>query len=137
MAEDVAALCERYDTIVRTKGINSIYLFPNAMNDYDVLHCDWLFDMFDLCWKNSGIQQYSGNKPRPYDFRHTFATKCLYRWLKEGKDLQSYLPYLSAYMGHEDFSHTAYYIHLVPEYFKQMTTSSFARYEALLPEVMV
>jgi integrase len=93
--------------------------------------------MFWLCWNTSGIKDFSGESPRPYDFRHTFATKRLYGWMKEGKDLEAYLPYLSAYMGHAHFSHTAYYIHLVPEFFPQMAQMDLSQYAELIPEVEV
>jgi hypothetical protein len=38
-------------------------------------------------------------------------------------------------MGHAHFEHTAYYIHLVPEYFPQMAQMDFGRFADLLPEV--
>jgi hypothetical protein len=57
--------------------------------------------------------------------------------MKEGKDIEAMLPYLSAYMGHERFSDTAYYIHLVPEIYPHMSQMDFASYEKLLPEVGV
>ena len=45
------------------------------------------------------------------------------------------LPYLSAYMGHANFSHTAYYIHLTPEIFLHMSQMDLSRFENLIPEV--
>lgn len=36
-------------------------------------------------------------------------------YVYEKADLNAMLPYLSAYMGHSNFSDTAYYIHLMPE----------------------
>ncbi len=55
--------------------------------------------------------------------------------LERGRDLDNCLPYLSAYMGHAHFEHTAYYIHLVPEYFPQMAKMDLGRFAELLPEV--
>lgn len=52
--------------------------------------------------------------PRLYDLRHTFATHRLYQWVKEGKDINACLAYLSEYMGHSNLESTAYYIHLLP-----------------------
>ena len=72
---------------------------------------------------------------RLYDFRHTFATHRLYHWLHEGKELTAMLPYLSAYMGHEQLSDTFYYIHLIPGQLETMSGLDFSRYESLLPEV--
>lgn len=51
----------------------------------------------------------------PYTFRHQFASTVMMKWLDEGKDLYSMLPYLKAFMGHVCYSSTVYYIHLLPE----------------------
>jgi hypothetical protein len=37
------------------------------------------------------------------------------RWVEEGRDLESWLPYLGACMGHEKYCSTAWYVHLLPE----------------------
>ncbi len=134
MSDDMAMLCRKYNSIMRVMRPDSEYFFPtNRKNPAFDRH--WVSDTLWRCWKNADIGGYSGNKPRPYDFRHTFATKTLYRWFKEGRDLNNCLPYLSAYMGHAHFEHTAYYIHLVPEYFPQMAQMDLGRFADLLPEV--
>jgi integrase len=51
----------------------------------------------------------------PYALRHNYATRTLTRWVQEGRDLNAWLPYLSAYMGHDTYASTAYYIHLLTE----------------------
>ena len=55
------------------------------------------------------------NGPRLHDFRFTFCTKCLKKLIEEGKDINSYLPILSAYMGHKDFKSTEYYLTLTAD----------------------
>ena len=95
----------------------------------------WLTKVFHLCWDEADLGKVSGNAPRPYDFRHTFATHRLYRWMKEKRDLGTLLPYLSAYMGHAHFSATAYYIHLVPDFFSELSGMDLDAYGELLPEV--
>jgi integrase len=134
MSDDMTALCRKYDSVMRVMKPDSEYFFPANRKNPALCH-HWIADTLWRCWENAGICGYSGNKPRPYDFRHTFATKTLYRWLKEGRDLDNCLPYLSAYMGHAHFEHTAYYIHLVPEYFPQMAQMDLGRFADLLPEV--
>ena len=67
---------------------------------------------------------------RFHDLRHTFATHRLYHWMRDGKDLNAMLPYLSAYMGHAYY----YYIHLVPGLLEEMSGFAFSSSEALLPE---
>lgn len=51
---------------------------------------------------------------RPYDFRHAFAVHRLERWYRAGVDLHSRLPWLSAYMGHDNILGTEKYLHATP-----------------------
>lgn len=53
--------------------------------------------------------------PRPYDLRHTFAVHRLTRWYRAGVDLHARLPWLSAYMGHDDILGTETYLSATPE----------------------
>lgn len=53
--------------------------------------------------------------PRPYDLRHTFAVHRLTRWYRAGVSLEARMPWLSAYMGHDDLLGTEKYLHATPE----------------------
>jgi len=64
----------------------------------------------------SGMKPPSGRwGPRPYDLRHAFAVQRLLRWYRSGIDLRTRLPWLSAYMGHDDLLGTEVYLHATPE----------------------
>lgn len=134
MSDDVSRICEKYLLLIQDAFPGNDYLFPN-WKIHEHFNHGWIDKMFWLCWNSAGLTDWSGERPCSYDFRHTFATKKLYEWMMQGKDLEAYLPYLSAYMGHAHFSHTAYYIHLVPEFFPHMSQMDLQRYETLLPEV--
>jgi len=95
----------------------------------------WTQEMFWRCFEMAGITSFEGPKPRVYDFRHTFASHCIVRWIREGRNVDAMLPYLSAYMGHASLEDTMYYIHLVPEFYQSMSMIDLPSYEALLPEV--
>jgi len=136
LSDGMTGLCQKYDAVMRAMKPDSEYFFPANRKRPAFCH-HWVSDTLWRCWKMTGIGEYSGNRPRPYDFRHTFATKILYRRLKEGRELDNCLPYLSAYMGHAHFEHTACYIHLVPEYFPQMAQMDLGHFADLLPEVEV
>jgi integrase/recombinase XerD len=58
------------------------------------------------------ITAYSRSSPR---LRHGFAVGCLLRWYQEGADVQSRLPWLSAYLGHKDLRSTYWYLSAAPE----------------------
>lgn len=69
-----------------------------------------------------GLFQLAGMKPakgrigpRPYDLRHAFAVHRLNQWYKQGVDLHTRLPWLSAYMGHVDIMGTETYLNATPE----------------------
>jgi integrase len=122
-----------YNENVSRKLPGREWFFPNSSDElYTKV---WLDKTFRTARANAGITGESTNPPRPYDLRHTFATHRLYLWMKEGRNLDSMLPYLSTYMGHAQLSDTYYYIHLVPGQLKAMSGLDFSKYESLLPEV--
>lgn len=133
LAEDVLALCQRYHTIVSKVMPGREFFFPNSNGE--LYTKKWAEKTFRVQWAKTGIVQSGANPPRIYDFRHSFSTHRLYLWMKEGKDINAYLPYLSAYLGHVQLTDTAYYIHLVPEIFDSIAGFDFSRCECLLPEV--
>jgi integrase/recombinase XerD len=66
--------------------------------------------------RTAGLKPAAGRiGPRPYDFRHAFAVHRLTRWYRSGVDLQARLPWLSAYMGHDDLLGTETYLTATPE----------------------
>lgn len=56
-----------------------------------------------------------GRGPRLRDFRHTFATRKLIEWHREGCDVAREIPKLSTYLGHVEVCHTYWYLQAVPE----------------------
>lgn len=64
--------------------------------------------------------------PRPYDLRHAFAVHRLTAWYREGADIHSRLPWLSAYMGHVSVLGTEVYLHATPELL-QLASDRFAK----------
>lgn len=72
-------------------------------------------EVFRNCCRASGVGAGSTTKPRIHDLRHSFAVGCLLRWYREGADVQSRLPWLSAYLGHKDPRSTYWYLSAAPE----------------------
>ncbi|WP_232540308.1 tyrosine-type recombinase/integrase [Azohydromonas aeria] len=52
---------------------------------------------------------------RPYEFRHTFAVHRLTAWAQQGVDVHARLPWLSAYLGHQNVLGTEVYLKATPE----------------------
>lgn len=135
MPPEMKEICSKYYFYAVHEFPDSPYLFPCQRFKGAAYTASWLRTVFHLCWNEAGLGKVPGNAPRPYDFRHTFATHRLYQWMKEKRDLGALLPYLSTYMGHAHFSATAYYIHLVPDFFSEMSEMDLDIYGNLLPEV--
>jgi integrase/recombinase XerD len=64
--------------------------------------------------------------PRAYDFRHAFAVHRLTDWYRKGVDLHARLPWLSAYMGHDELLGTEVYLHATPTLLR-MASRRFAK----------
>lgn len=52
---------------------------------------------------------------RPYEFRHAFAVHRLTAWATAGVDVHAKLPWLSAYLGHQNVLGTEVYLKATPE----------------------
>ena len=126
MSEELTELCRKYDA----RSNRRIYFFERKDNSRIPTY--WMTHQFRLCWRNSGLEKRLN--PRPYDLRHNFATRALMRWMTEGKDVMGMLPYLSAYMGHTEFSATLYYIHLLPERLINCAGIDWERFSRIYPE---
>jgi integrase len=85
-----------------------------------------------LLLKLAKIQKPDGGWPRVHDFRHSFAVNAVLRWYRSGVDVQSRLPFLSAYMGHVNIASTYYYLHFVEPLAATASNRFAKRYGALL-----
>lgn len=132
LSEDVLKLCRIYNRKVDEIFPDRRWFFPNHKgNHYGVTSFRRIFQIF---WEKTKITN-SGNMPRVHDLRHGFALNRLNLWVREGKDLNAYLPYLSIYLGHADLSATDYYLHLIPDFFPVITERTEERFADLIPEV--
>jgi len=126
---DVMEMCKRYNRIAEKMIPHRTYFFQTQSGKTYTTH--WLCNAFRICWEMSGNGTSRGSCT-PYALRHNFATQRLMSWIEEGRDLDAMIPYLSSYMGHESFSATYYYIHLLPE---RLAIMDFTRSEGIIPEV--
>ncbi len=106
---DLAGLLARFDQLADRRHPDREWFFDDQLgHQYSP---SWLIAGYHLCCERAGGIAPSST---PYTLRHNYATRTLMRWVEEGKDLEAWLPYLSAYMGHEKYSSTAWYVHLLP-----------------------
>ena len=114
-SEDVKDLLKQFDMKRKIAVGKSEFFFCNQDGTQLKLH--HLDPAVKQCWQDAhpGIDPKELPRIRAYDLRHRFASAVLQRWIDEGKNLYVMLPYLRAYMGHQSFSDTVYYIHLLPD----------------------
>jgi integrase len=135
VSDDMLKQCRKYDIIRAIGSPKSDCFFVRA--DGICVNTQQLNYAFNLCWQqaNHDVPVNMLPRVRPYDLRHRFASTILQKWLSEGRDLYAMLPYLQAYMGHEKFSSTVYYIHLLPEHLLNSPGVDWSAIDSVNPEV--
>jgi len=111
MSEEMRQLCTVYDSLAGKRD----WFFQYT--DGGKIPTRWAQWNFTKAWNKTGLPTRLNN-PRPYDLRHNFATRTLMRWVDEGRDVMTLMPYLSTYMGHVSLEETLYYVHLLPDRIK-------------------
>ena len=71
--------------------------------------------------------------PRLHDFRHSFATKTLLAWYRNGMNIDRHMPELSAYLGHAHVTDTYWYLSAVPELLQLAATRLEQSPKGMLP----
>ena len=135
MSEDMRKLAVKYAVKKKLQRPPSDFFFSKKSGG--PYTAAWMQARLKLCFALSKPTVPNDLLPaiRVYDLRHRFATTVLHRWLDEGKDISSRLPYLQQYMGHKDIASTSYYIHLLPENLIRSSGIDWEKMNALIPEV--
>lgn len=122
---DLARLIRRY---LRTRAAYSATANTLLLNlDGCALSTNSTSNLIRKLWRRLGVKPPRGRVgPRAYDLRHAFAVHRLTRWYAQGVDLHARLPWLSAYLGHENLLGTEAYLHATPQLLRT-ASQRFAR----------
>jgi integrase len=132
MAEGLADRCRQYaDRLLSEKSGDYPFLPSNRGGFYSR---DAIYDFFRQALHRAGIP-HSGIGPRVHDLRHSAACRCLTNWVRSGKDITNALPYLSAFLGHEDLRGTQHYLRLTAEMYPDMVEGMERVCSWMIPEV--
>jgi integrase/recombinase XerD len=71
--------------------------------------------VFHRLLDHTGVGRAASRRPRPHDYRHSFAVATLLDWYREGLDVQGRMPWLSTYLGHNSPISTYWYLSAAPE----------------------
>ena len=129
------AINEYYFTVHQSQQQHE-YFFPDRKGE--PVTESKMYGVFRLLlWQADISHGGKGKGPRMHDFRHTFAVKCLKKWVEQGKNLDAYLPILRTYMGHYSFKETAYYLRMTAEVFPNILITLEKAYAGIIPELEV
>jgi len=135
MVEALAHRCRMYATKNQlVRGFNSSrWFFPNVTGTPYVSAT--VYGIYRRALHLAGISHGGrGRGPRLHDIRHTFAVRVLNRWVREGKDLTTALPYLAIYMGHEGLKASQHYLRLTAAMFPDLIKTVEKEYGWVIPE---
>lgn len=110
--KELISYCSKYNKNMKD------YLFTNAKTkDKFTRHMVYanfriILDLADITHTKHG--------PRVHDFRHTFAVHSFKQGIDNKVDLNSFLPILSVYLGHQDIYATEKYLHLTNELYPEI-----------------
>lgn len=126
MSDDMLDLCRAYRSLMGEHE----WFFSHP--DGGPLRTNWMTYQFHVCWNRSVSKK--SEMPRPYDLRHAFATRTMMRWIDNGNDVMTLLPYLSTYLGHAEISSTFYYIHLLPNRIRKSSGIDWGMFSTVYEE---
>lgn len=134
MSEVLTEYCRAFSKKMHSTSRAEDYYFPAL--GWKPLTLKNLYTNFRLfLWRAKISHGGKGKGPRVHDFRHTYAVHCLKKWTLEEKDLNTYLPVLKTYLGHESFKETAYYLHLTADIFPDITLKINNKYSEIIPKL--
>lgn len=132
MSSSLTKSCRAFSKKAHPHPVVGDYYFP-ALNNKPMTLSNVYHNFRRFLWRAGISHGGKGSGPRIHDFRHTYATHCLKKWVEQGKDLSTYLPVLKTYMGHDSFKETAYYLRLTADVFPDMMSQVEIRYPGMIP----
>jgi integrase len=122
------------DRAWQSRGFHgSPFLFPNK--EGNAYSNETAYKLFRGALHSAGISHGGrGKGPRLHDLRHTYAVRILNKWVRDGRNLTTALPYLAAYMGHSGLKASERYLRLTVTMFPDLIKAAEASYGWVIPE---
>ncbi len=134
MADSLAERCREYCKNVDIGKMGNPYFFPSPYGGH--YSEATIYSLFRDVLRQARISHLGrGKGPRIHDLRHVFAVNCLKKWVLDGRDLNNCLPYLSAYLGHEDMRGSQRYLRLTADLYPDITSKIEKTCSYIIPEV--
>lgn len=136
MSNSLVAECIRYCNEAKKYKLSDIYFFDTGTDKNNgKLNEKILYRYFRELLKKSDIKHLGkGKGPRLHDIRQTFCCHSLRKLSKLDGDINSYLVYLSTFMGHKSLLETQDYIWLTADLFKE-TLDKMQEYTGFITDI--
>lgn len=117
LSEDMLQMCKSYDRLMQKWVPDREWFFPgsDASKPFSKTNIDKRFGEF---WDSTPYGRRVDKKPTVHSLRHTYVVTKMNEWMKEGRNFETMLPYLSRYLGHTSVNETQYYYHQVVSAFE-------------------
>lgn len=114
VSSEIAFIINRYLELTAAPANDSmqLYLFTNNGDRTRPISTSWLSYIIKTLCREAELR---APLPRPYDFRHTFITTRILKWIQDGEDLNIMMPFLKVFVGHSSINDTWYYFKLIPK----------------------
>ncbi len=89
----------------------------------------------EYLWKAGIPHGGRGKGPRLHDLRHTYAVRVMNKWVRDGHNLTTSLPYLAIYMGHSGLKASQHYLRLIVQMYPHLLGMVDDCYGWVIPEV--
>lgn len=134
MADSLTERCQEYWKNRNIGRMENSYFFPSPYGGH--YSESTMYGLFREVLRQANISHLGrGKGPRIHDVRHVFAVNCLKKWVLDGRDLNNCLPYLSAYLGHEDMRGSQRYLRLTADLYPDITSKIEKNCSYIIPEV--
>jgi len=134
MADSLTERCREYCKTLDVEKAGNPFFFPSPFGGH--YSEGTIYKLFREVLRQARISHLGrGKGPRIHDFRHVFAVNCLKKWVLDGRDLNNCLPYLSAYLGHEDLRGSQRYLRLTADLSPDIISKTEKHCSFIIPEV--
>ena len=116
LADDVLALCRRYDSLMQEIAPDREWFFPGRCVDQAIRKTS-IDKKFGEFWNSTPFAGAVDKKPTVQSLRHTFVVHKMNEWMEADVDTRVMMPYLSRYLGHSSIVETQYYFHTIEQAF--------------------
>ena len=111
MTPDLTRLCMKYDAEMEILLPGREYFFPSHYDKHFINTS--ICRIFNELLAKTSFYGKTSKKPTCHGFRHTFAVNSMRQCIANDDNFDSYIHYLSRYMGHKNPQETMYYLHMV------------------------